>query len=143
MKRFCVLIAALLVVCGISLSAATVSDADDDLFCGDEYCSGAEVNTPGPMVLVDHPDHDAIVRKGIKQWPTWKSAPNVFDWEYTETEWCYFLRGQVEVLCRSGDQHDDGVKVSIRPGDFVTFQAGLKCTWTVLQEVEKHYKFDE
>ncbi|MDX2216553.1 MAG: cupin domain-containing protein [Oculatellaceae cyanobacterium bins.114] len=36
----------------------------------------------------------------------------------------------------------DGEPVQLGKGDLVTFPAGMSCTWTILQAVEKHYYFE-
>ena len=38
---------------------------------------------------------------------------------------------------------DDGEPVSFGAGDLVTFEAGLSCTWKILEPVRKHYVLGE
>lgn len=64
----------------------------------------------------------------------WAKEPSRFDWSYDSQEECLFLEGEVII-------HAGGKQVKIRAGDFVTFPRGLKCTWEVLKQVRKHYRF--
>ncbi|HEY9650346.1 MAG TPA: cupin domain-containing protein, partial [Coleofasciculaceae cyanobacterium] len=48
---------------------------------------------------------------------------------------CYLLEGEVIVT------PDDGEPVQFGKGDLVTFPAGMSCTWKILQDVRKHYRF--
>lgn len=75
-----------------------------------------------------------IEKLGIKTWPVWEKERSVFEWEYDGTEECYILEGEVEVTT-------DKATYTIRKGDFVTFQDGLKCRWNVLSGIRKHYNF--
>lgn len=88
-------------------------------------------------IEVRRPSPNEIDEMGVKTWPTWKSPVQTFPWEYDETEICYFIKGHVIV------ETEDGQKVEIKAGDLVKFPAGLKCTWRVLEPVEKHYNFGE
>lgn len=88
---------------------------------------------------------DVIVRKPTDQekktcktWSTWGCPASEFPWEYTQTEKCLILDGQVTVT----DNPDTGDSVSFGPGDFVQFPVGLKCIWKVSSAVKKHYNFE-
>ena len=72
-----------------------------------------------------------------KSWPTWTCEPSVFDWDYTQSETCLVLEGEVTVT----DRPEGEVSVSFGPGDLVVFPVGLKCIWNVKGAVKKHYKF--
>jgi uncharacterized protein len=74
--------------------------------------------------------------RGVENWPIWTKETSVFDWEYDSREQCYFLAGRVSVQCA------DGTVAEFGQGDFVTFPKGLRCTWTVHEDVRKHYQFD-
>ncbi len=69
-----------------------------------------------------------------KTWPIWTCEPSKFDWQYTQTETCLVLEGEVTVS-------DDTAEVSFGPGDYVTFPEGLECIWDVKKAVKKHYSF--
>ena len=88
---------------------------------------------------------DIIVRKptdaekqACQNWPIWECEPSEFDWEYTLTEKCLLLEGQVTVT----DTPDSGKAVTFGAGDFVTLPRGLKCIWNVTEPVKKHYDFE-
>ena len=88
---------------------------------------------------------DITVRKATEQetltcknWPTWECDVSEFEWEYTQTEKCLLIDGEVEVK----DLPPSGKTVSFGAGDFVTLPNGLKCIWNVKQPVRKHYDFE-
>ena len=70
----------------------------------------------------------------INTWPIWEKEISRFDWTYSETEHCYIIEGEIVV------ETSEGV-FEIRPGDFVTFDKGLKCIWDIRIPVKKHYNF--
>lgn len=78
---------------------------------------------------------EQIDKKGVTRWPIWEKEVSRFDWHYDSTEECYILEGEVIIETSSGE------KISIGKGDFVTFPAGLSCTWDVKKAVRKHYNF--
>jgi len=50
---------------------------------------------------------------------------------------CYLLAGKVTVT-----PDDKSLKpAEFGKGDFVTFPAGMSCTWDVSETVEKHFMF--
>lgn len=73
-----------------------------------------------------------------KNWPTWECDTSEFEWEYTQTEKCLILDGQVTV----SDNPNTGISVSFGPGDYVILPEGLKCFWKVIKPVRKHYDFE-
>jgi uncharacterized cupin superfamily protein len=82
-----------------------------------------------------NPSPDQLETLGVKSWPTWTKEVSEFPWTYDEAETCYFLEGDVIVTPDGGDP------VSVGKGDFVTFPAGMSCTWQVKSAVKKHYHF--
>lgn len=72
---------------------------------------------------------------GVFAWPVWEKELSEFPWFYDEQETCYILSGSVEVLPHGGKP------VRIGKGDLVTFPKGMRCTWKVLRDVRKHYRF--
>ena len=89
--------------------------------------------------------NDIVVRKPTEQetaackaWPTWGCEASEFPWEYTQTEKCLILEGQVTVT----DDPESGQSVSFGPGDYVILPNGLKCFWKVSAPVRKHYDFE-
>ena len=58
-----------------------------------------------------------------------------FPWHYDSTESAYVLEGKVTVT------PNDGEAVTFGKGDFVTFPAGMSCTWDVHEPIQKHFMF--
>ena len=75
-----------------------------------------------------------IAKKDVFAWPLWACEVSEFDWEYDQQESCLLLEGEVEVK-------SDFETVKFGGGDFVVFPRGLKCRWTVIRPVRKHYSF--
>ena len=87
---------------------------------------------------------DVIVKKPsdaervlCETWPTWGCDVSEFDWEYTQTETCLLIEGEVTVT----DVPDSGESVSFAAGDYVVFPVGLRCNWNVTKAVKKYYDF--
>ncbi len=76
--------------------------------------------------------------KACQNWPIWTCDVSEFDWEYTQTEKCLILEGQVTVT----DYPKTNKSVSFGAGDFVRLPSGLKCIWKITQPVRKHYDFE-
>jgi hypothetical protein len=72
-----------------------------------------------------------------KSWPIWECDESTFDWDYTQTETCLLLEGEVEVTDRPAGENS----VKFKQGDLVVFPVGLKCIWKVSKPVKKHYDF--
>lgn len=85
-------------------------------------------------VTVEKLSDDQISAMDIKSWPIWEKEASTFDWTYGSTEQCLLLAGKVTVKTDNGEY-------SFGAGDFVTFEAGLNCIWTIHEDVSKHYKF--
>ena len=71
----------------------------------------------------------------VSEWPIWEKESSTFPWTYDEAETCYFLEGDVIVTPENGEP------VKVGKGDLVTFPAGMSCTWEILSDVRKHYRF--
>ncbi len=87
-------------------------------------------------VTVQKPDSE--LKAMCETWPIWSCDVSEFEWEYTQTEKCLLLEGQVTVT----DLPDTGHSVSFGVGDYVVFPNGLKCIWKVQKPVRKHYDFE-
>ncbi len=85
-------------------------------------------------VIIENLSPERINEKGINSWPIWTKEVSRFDWTYTGDEECLILDGEFTV------ETDEG-RFNIKPGDFVTFKDGLKCTWDITVPVKKHYNF--
>ncbi len=88
-------------------------------------------------VIIERPSPEEMKAKGVCRWPIWEKEVSAFPWFYDTAEQCYFLEGEVVVTDR-----ESGERYEIRAGDFVTFPAGLSCSWEVRKPVRKHYRFD-
>ena len=72
---------------------------------------------------------------GIDTWPTWSKEVSKFPWSYSDKETAYILEGDVTVTSKTGES------ISFGPGDLVTFETGLDCTWDIKSPLRKHYQF--
>jgi uncharacterized cupin superfamily protein len=86
-------------------------------------------------IEIKKPSDKDLEDKRVTTWPIWEKAVSRFDWQYSDTEDCYLLEGEVVV------ETEDGGKVSFGKGDFVTFPKGLSCIWDIKAPVKKHYNF--
>jgi uncharacterized cupin superfamily protein len=77
---------------------------------------------------------EQIEQKGIHEWPVWTKEISTFPYHYGQQEQCLILEGEIIIT-------SDNQTTSIHSGDFVTFPAGLDCTWTIITPVKKHYQF--
>ena len=87
------------------------------------------------MIKIEQTNPRELEQLGVHDWPIWEKEISVFPWHYDSTETCYILSGEVVVT------PDQGAPVTIKPGDLVTFTAGLSCTWNVKSPIRKHYNF--
>lgn len=74
--------------------------------------------------------------KRVFSWGTWGCGVSKFPWTYDSNESCYLLEGQVTVTPSDGSP-----PATFGKGDFVTFPAGMSCTWDVSEPVQKHFMF--
>jgi len=86
-------------------------------------------------IVVKKPDDQQ--NETCKQWPIWTCEASTFDWDYTQTETCLLLEGEVTVTDRPAGEDS----VSFEAGDMVVFPVGLKCIWQIDKAVKKHYNF--
>lgn len=87
--------------------------------------------------VVHQPDEEFLNKKGVFDWGQWGCGVSKFPWTYDQSESCYLLAGQVTVT-----PNDTNLKsATFGKGDFVTFPAGMSCTWDVTEAVQKHYMF--
>ena len=93
--------------------------------------------TTGPEIeVISQPDEAFLEKKGVMDWGTWGCGVSKFPWTYDSAETCYLLKGKVTVTPTDGRQ-----PVTIGKGDYVTFPAGMSCTWDVTEAVQKHFMF--
>ena len=85
-------------------------------------------------ISVEHsPGTERLKALHVTDWPIWTKEVSEFPWFYDEPEMCYLLEGEVVVTPEGGEP------VTLSKGDFVTFPAGMACTWKILKGVKKHY----
>ena len=82
------------------------------------------------------PSQTTLNALNVSKWPTWKKEQSVFDWSFPEQEIAYILEGSCIIT------PVDGLPLSFGKGDLVTFPAGLKASWQVLEPLHKHYQLD-
>lgn len=92
--------------------------------------------TKTEIEVIHQPDEAFLEKKGVLNWGTWGCQVSKFPWTYEENESCYLLKGKVTVTPSDGRK-----EVTFGKGDFVTFPAGMSCTWDVSEAVQKHYMF--
>mmetsp|Transcript_17478 Transcript_17478/g.29645 ORF Transcript_17478/g.29645 Transcript_17478/m.29645 type:complete len:139 (+) Transcript_17478:31-447(+) len=90
-----------------------------------------------PLIeVISQPDEAFLKEKGVFKWGTWGCDKGSFPWTYGENESCYLLAGKVTVTPTDGRP-----AATFGKGDFVTFPAGMSCTWDVEEAVQKHFNF--
>lgn len=94
--------------------------------------AGATVKSGGITVNSDPTEEEKQRASG---WSTWACAKSKFDWQYSNAETCYLIKGSVTVTPEGGEP------VTIRTGDIASFPAGMKCVWDVHEDLEKHFTF--
>lgn len=88
-------------------------------------------------ILVEHkPSPMKLEVLGVYDWPVWKKEVSTFDWEYSQQETCYILRGEFTVTPEEGEPQQ------FKRGDLITFPQGMKCTWEITSDVEKHFDYE-
>ena len=70
-------------------------------------------------------------------WGIWEKEPSEFPWFYDQKETCYILEGFATVRDKEGN------KLSFGQGDWVVFEEGLDCVWTISHKIRKRYRFGE
>ena len=76
-------------------------------------------------------------KEEFSNWPVWGCEASTFPWTYGSTEQCYILKGKVIV---TPDENPEEA-VTLEEGDFAEMPQGLSCTWQVLEDISKNYKF--
>ncbi|MCB1785103.1 MAG: cupin domain-containing protein [Gammaproteobacteria bacterium] len=89
-----------------------------------------------PQILLErNPSPMKLEVLGVYDWPIWRKEVSSFPWTYQQQETCYVLRGRFTVTPEGGEPQ------SFQRGDLITFPQGMRCTWEILEDVEKHYDF--
>ena len=88
------------------------------------------------ITVENNPAQARLDALNVTKWPTWQKEASTFDWTFPEQEIAYILAGEC-VITPVG-----GAPVSFGKGDLVTFPAGMKASWQVIQPLHKHYQLD-
>ena len=91
--------------------------------------------------VVKKPAQSRLDALDVKKWPTWQKEVSIFDWTFHEQEIAYILEGECVITPKNGSLAGNA-PVSFGKGDLVTFPAGMKASWQVVQPLHKHYKLD-
>ncbi|MEW5305749.1 MAG: hypothetical protein WDW36_008268 [Sanguina aurantia] len=70
----------------------------------------------------------------VAGWETWDKEVGGFVHDYEIDEDCYFDKGKA--ICTA----EGGEPVTIEVGDFITFPAGLRVDWQIVEDVSKHWR---
>jgi uncharacterized protein len=93
-----------------------------------------QINTQ--ILVENNPAQTRLDALNVSKWPTWQKEVSTFDWVFPEQEIAYILAGEC-IITPTG-----GAPVSFGKGDLVTFPAGMKASWQVIQPLHKHYQLD-
>ena len=62
------------------------------------------------------PTEEELAKLGVKSWGIWEKEKSIFDWSYSDTETCYILEGEIELLY--------GTEIYLlRKGDYAYFDS--------------------
>jgi uncharacterized cupin superfamily protein len=83
-------------------------------------------------IEVDQLDLDDLKELGVKSWPVMEYDEEKFEVFYDKTEQCYIVAGEATIV-------SEFESITVKPGDFITFPAGIECVWDVDSAITKHY----
>ncbi len=83
-------------------------------------------------IEVDQLDLEDIKELGVKSWPTMEYDEEKFEVFYDKTEQCYIVSGEATIV-------SEFESITVKPGDFLTFPAGLECVWDVDSRIKKYF----
>jgi len=86
-------------------------------------------------IEIEQPDREELAEAGVFSWPVWEHDEDKFDWFYDKTEHCYVVEGSATIVT-------EFESLTINPGDYVIFPAGLECVWDIHSKISKHYMFE-
>jgi uncharacterized cupin superfamily protein len=86
-------------------------------------------------IEIEQPDHDELEEAGVFDWPVWEHDEDKFDWYFDKTEHCYIIEGVADIV----SEFDT---ITVKPGDYLIFPAGLECVWDIRSKIRKHYSFE-
>lgn len=86
-------------------------------------------------IEIDQPEQEELDEMGVYSWPIWEHDEDKFEWYYDKTETCLIVAGEATIV-------SEFESITIKPGDFVTFPAGLECIWDIDSAIKKYYSFE-
>ncbi len=93
---------------------------------------------PPTITVIHQPENNHLDTLNVKEWPTWRKEVSEFKWTFLEEETAYILEG--EAVITPGAGHAKNVQpITLKPGDLVTFPAGIETYWAVNVPVYKHW----
>lgn len=63
----------------------------------------------------------------------WRCDPITFDYEFPGDEIFHVLQGELQIELANGD------KVNVKEGDVISFNKGIKSTWTIQSSFKKFF----
>ena len=63
----------------------------------------------------------------------WRCEPMTFEYEFPGDEIFHILQGELQIELANGD------KVSVKVGDVISFDKGIKSTWTIQSSFKKFF----
>ena len=84
---------------------------------------------------VDQLEQEELEEMDVYSWPVWEHEEEKFEWYYDKTEKSYIISGEATII-------SEFESITIKPGDFVVFPAGLECIWDIHSAISKHYSFE-
>lgn len=83
-------------------------------------------------INIENLDQEELDEIGVENWPVWEHDEDKIEWYYDKPETCYILAGEATIV-------SEFESITIKPGDFVTFPAGLECVWDIDSAIKKHF----
>lgn len=112
-----------LTMCGLALLITVMA--------GDEPPANA-------LMIEKNASHHTLAKHDVFSWQTWEKEPSQFVWQFAEREKAYVLHGKVNIKVHGSDE-----VYLLEKGDFVTFEAGLRTYWHVIEPFKKHVTHEE
>ncbi len=86
-------------------------------------------------IIVDSLDLEDFKEMGIESWPVRVHNEEKFEWFYDKTEYCYIAAGEATIV-------SEFETLTVKPGDFITFPAGLEVIWDIDTAVKTQYMLE-
>lgn len=96
------------------------------------FYKSTKASSTEPEIIIRKPTPSEKIK--AETWPIWTKEVSEFPYNYSQTEECLIISGEVEIITKSKIYH-------FSSGDFVIFPKGLECRWNIKKDVKKHYNF--